>query len=172
MVVLDTTFLTWVFVPGAKHPKIADADKRVEYLLSDLSGRGDQIVIPTPALSELLIAVGKARNAIIKKITGDARFIVAPFDLRAAIELSLMINTAISKGDKKSGLKAPWTKVKFDRQIIAIAKVLRVSCVYSDDADVHTIGKQEGVSVKSIADIAAPSASPGAFKLTPPGVKL
>jgi hypothetical protein len=48
MVGFDTTFLTLMFVPDAKHP-IPDAKARVDFLLSDLSGRGDQILIPTPA---------------------------------------------------------------------------------------------------------------------------
>ena len=171
MVEFDTTFLTWMFVPGAKH-SLADAQIRVNFLLSELSGRGDQIVVPTPALSEILIRSGKAKNAIIQELNKNPRFIVAPFDMRAAIELSLMSDAAISKGDKKHGTAATWAKVKFDRQIVAIGKVLRVSCIYSDDGDVRAIGTREGLTVSGVADITVPNSTAETFKLTPPDIKF
>jgi hypothetical protein len=165
MVGFDTTFLTLMFVPNAKH-SIADAKARVEFLLSDLSGRGDQILIPTPALSEILVRSGKARNAIIQKLTKNPRFVIAPFDLRSALELAVMNDAALSRSDKKEGSAATWAKVKFDRQIVAIAKVERVSCIYSEDKDVRSIGKREGLSVLGVADITIPIGTQ--FKLTPP----
>ncbi len=168
MVEFDTTFLALMFVPTAKHP-ITDARDRIEFLLADLNGRGDQIVVPTPALSEILIKSGKARNDIIQELTKNAKWIIAPFDLRAALELSLFTDAAMAKGDKRQGLSATWTKVKFDRQIVAIGKVLRVSCIYSDDTGVQAIGRREGLQVLGIADIQLPAKDSGEFKLTSPG---
>jgi hypothetical protein len=167
MVEFDTTFLTWVFVENAKH-EIVDAKERVAYLLSELSARGDQIVIPTPALSEILIKMGKARQAVIDEFTKNPRWIIAPFDLRAAIELSTFSDTKLTRHDKKQGIAATKAKVKFDRQIVAIGKVLRVSCVYSDDGDVREIGRREGVTVQSVAEITLPPKDSGDFKLTSP----
>lgn len=166
MVVFDTTFLTMMFVPGAKHP-IADAEKRIEYLLGYLSGRGDRIVVPTPALSELLTKTGSARDKIVKEITKNPRFLVAPFDTAAAVELSMMSDAAIATGNKKGGSTETWAKVKFDRQIVAIAKVLRVSCIYSDDDGLKATGQHEGLSVQGVIDIIVPSPAQGQFELTP-----
>jgi len=166
MVEFDTTFLTLMFVPRAKH-SVADAKNRIDFLLSDLSGRGDQIVVPTPALSELLIKSGKARNGIIQELTKNPRWILAPFDVRAALELSLFTDAALSKGDKRHGAAATWAKVKFDRQIVAIGKVLRVLCIYSDDHGVQTAGRREGLSVLGVADIPLPPKDSGDFELTP-----
>jgi len=165
MVAFDTTFLTLMFVPHAKHP-IPDASARVEFLLSDLNGRGDQVLIPTPALSEILIKSGKATNAIIQKLTKNPRFLIASFDLRAALELAVMSDAAMSRADKRDGSVATWAKIKFDRQIVAIAKVERVSCIYSEDTDVRSIGKREGMSVLGVADITIPTGTQ--FRLTPP----
>jgi hypothetical protein len=165
MVAFDTTFLTLMFVPGAKHP-IADAKNRVDFLFADLSGRGDQILIPTPALSEILIRAGKARNALLQKLIKNVRFKIAAFDLRAALELSVMTDAAVTRRDKRDGLAGTWTKVKFDRQIVAIAKVERASCIYSEDADVHSIGSREGMPVKGVRDILVPG--PSGFQLTQP----
>lgn len=166
MVGFDTTFLTLMFVPNAKHP-IADAKERVEFLLSDLSGRGDQILIPTPVLSEILVRSGTARNAIIQKLTKNPRFVIAPFDLRAALELAVMTDVALSRASKKEEAAGTWAKVKFDRQIVAIAKVERVSCIYSEDSHIRSIGRREGLSILGVADIVIPSGTQ--FKLTPPG---
>lgn len=167
MVEFDTTFLTWLFVPDAKHP-VADAKKRVDYLLSELSGRGDQVVIPTPALSEILIKMGKAKERVLNELTRNPRWIVAPFDMRAAVELSLFKDAPISRADRKQGVLTH-AKVKFDRQIVAIGKVLRVSCIFSDDAGVRAVGLREGVPVVRVADIVLPDDNPGEFKLTAPG---
>jgi hypothetical protein len=155
-----------MFVPDAKHP-IADAKERVNFLISDLNGRGDQILIPTPALSEILVRSGKARNSIIQRLTKNPRFMLAAFDLRAALELAVMTDAALSRSDKKDGSPATWAKVKFDRQIVAISKVERLSCIYSEDDDVRSIGKREGLSVLGVSDIVIPSGTQ--FKLTPPG---
>jgi hypothetical protein len=165
MVVFDTTFLALMFVPGAKHP-IADAKNRVDFLFEDLSGRGDQILIPTPALSEILISAGNARNNFLQKLIKNPRFKIAAFDLRAALELSVMTDAAVTRRDKRDGLVGTWSKIKFDRQIVAIAKVERASCIYSEDSDVHSIGSREGMPVKGVSDILVPS--PTSFKLTPP----
>lgn len=167
MVVFDTSFLTLMFVPTAKHTS-PDARARIDHLLGDLSGRGDQIVVPTPVLSELLIKTGKARNAIIKELTQNPRWILAPFDLRAAIELSLFTDAKLSRGDKKQGIAATWAKIKFDRQIVAIAKVLRATCIYSDDKGLQATARREDVSVFGIADISMPDKDAGDFRLTPP----
>lgn len=155
MVGFDTTFLTLMFVPDAKHP-LPDAKQRVEFLLRDLNGRGDQILIPTPALSEILVKSGKARNDILQTLTKNPRFLIAPFDMRAALELSVMTDAAMKTSDKRKGAQGTWTKVKFDRQIVAIGKVERVDCIYSEDADVRSIGTREGVLVRGVEDIVIP----------------
>src|SRR5271157_4218801 len=134
MVGFDTTFLTWLFVKTAKH-ELSDAKERVDFLLSELSARGDQIIVPTPALSELLVKTGKASGKVIEEINGNSRFVISSFDLRAAIELSLFSDAELTKHQKKDGAALTWAKMKFDRQIVAICKVEKASCIYSDDED-------------------------------------
>jgi hypothetical protein len=46
-----------------------------------------------------------------------------------------MTRAAVDAGDKRVGSDATWAKVKFDRQIVAIAQVRRATAIYSDDAD-------------------------------------
>lgn len=168
MVAFDTTFLTLMFIPEAKH-SIPDARDRVNFLIADLNGRGEQIIVPTPALSEVLVRSGKARNQIIQELTKSPKFLVAPFDVRAALELSLMSDAAFASKDKKGGATGTWVKVKFDRQIVAIAKVFGASKIYSEDADVRAIGGREDIPVFGVADINVPDLGLSSFNLTPSG---
>ena len=154
-----------MFVPSADHP-IRNARERINFLIADLNGRGEQIVIPTPALSEILIKVGKAKNEVVQQLTKNPRFLIAAFDTLAAVELSMMTDAAMSRSDKKDKLGGTWTKVKFDRQIVAIGKVLRVAKIYSEDSGVHAIGTREGVAVIRVADIEIPESAQGGFALT------
>lgn len=157
MVTFDTTFLTLMFIPDAPHD-IPDAKARVDFLLSDLHGRGEKVVVPTPALAEILIKSGKAKERIIKELAKSSKFMLAPFDHLAAFELALMTDAALTAGDKKAGAKGTWVKVKYDRQIVAITKVNAVTTIYSDDNDMRALGEREGLKVVTVADITVPKA--------------
>ena len=77
------------------------------------------------------------------------------FDERAAIELALMSET--TQGEKKRKEQAgTWAKVKFDRQIVAIAKVNRVKAVYSTDGDVLALALREGLRGFACHDLPIP----------------
>src|SRR6266478_4893414 len=63
-------------------------------------------------------------------------------------------NTSTKKGTST----APWTKVKFDRQIVAIAKVNECKRLYSDDGDVINFGEKAGLEVISTWKLPLPLA--------------
>jgi len=165
MVTFDTTFLTLMFLERATHP-IPDAAQRVNELLLDLSGAGTQVLIPTPSLSEILVKMGEAKPNILETLKKTTRFIIAPFDERAAIELAAMTDAAIKRGDKRNGSKATWAKVKFDRQIVAISKINQISIVYSDDDGVRAIGTREGMRVLGVGDIPIRRKAQDSFELS------
>ncbi len=64
--------------------------------------------------------------------------------------------SARSKGGKKAGFVAPYQKVKFDRQIVAIARVNDAHTIYSDDQDLGKFAKQAGLRVVSTWDLPIP----------------
>ncbi|HEY4880059.1 MAG TPA: hypothetical protein VIH97_13135 [Candidatus Acidoferrales bacterium] len=162
MIAFDTTFLTLMFVPSAKH-SVTNAKERVEFLISDIHGTGDRIVIPTPALSEILVKSGQARNDIIQTLTKTPKFLIAPFDIRAALELSLMTDAALRTRDKRSGTSGTWVKVTLDRQIVAISKTTGARAIYSEDNDVRAIARREGLNAYSVEDIKIPEPPQGGF---------
>jgi hypothetical protein len=63
----------------------------------------------------------------------------------------------MAAGDKREGSQADWTKVKFDRQIVAIAMVANATEIISDDRHVAAIGERWGMPVRSIEDLPIPS---------------
>ena len=43
--------------------------------------------------------------------------------------------------------------MKYDRQIVAIARVLQAPVIYSDDQGIRAIAKEAGITVVGIADL-------------------
>jgi predicted nucleic acid-binding protein len=138
VVVFDASFLIMLLDPKVKGA--GEVDARLAHLIETLDKRKDDIVVPTPALSEVLIGAGDAAPAYLDILNRSSRFKIAPFGTRAAVEAAARHREAIGAGDKKEGAPS-WAKVKFDRQIVAIAKVEGATRIYSEDADVVRLGQ-------------------------------
>ena len=164
MVVIDTTIAMLLFrrdVPqrltDSKGNVIDHADARVAHLVKTLDALETKIVIPTPVLSELLVRVtAQERQQILEQLNKHAVFRVEPFETKAAVEVAIMTHGALSAGDKKGGVNASWQKVKFDRQIVAIAKTVQSSVIYTDDRDIETIAKAVSIPTLGLADLELP----------------
>jgi predicted nucleic acid-binding protein len=161
--VIDATNLLLMLRPGTPIPPAADGSillnprERIEYLIQKLDNAGTKIVIPTPALSEALVRIGSvASQKLIEEIQKLSVFRIEPFDLRAAIEVAAMTREAIDKGDKKGGLAATYAKVKYDRQIVAIAVVNRATAIYSDDNDIKTIAATRKIKTIQLFELPLP----------------
>lgn len=164
MVVMDTGTLLLLLRPNVDAPldrstgkPVESVERRLNQLVKTLERAKTKIVIPTPALSELLVRAGTAGPALLQRITKQAVFRIVDFDTRAAVEVAMMTRSAIDSGDKRGGVPAPWTKVKYDRQIVAIAKVVRARAIYSDDEDIEKLGGVANINVISIAALPSPS---------------
>ena len=173
MVLFDNTILSLLLHPGAKPPNDAKgnpverAPERIEHLVRTLEDGKVKIIIPTPALSELLVVAGPEGTKYLAEINGRSCFKVSDFDQRAAVEAAIQIRHAMKQGDKRQGTDATWAKVKFDRQIVAIAKVEGVQEIYSDDGHVENYGKALGIEVKRVESLPLPP--PRQLTLEPPG---
>ena len=155
MVVLDSSVLLLVLDPTARPPidpatgqPLDKASQRIEYLIENLTADKEQIVIPTPVLSEVLVHAGDAMTPYLDALNGQAAFRIAPFDQKAAIEAALATSDAIK------------TKIMFDRQIVAIAKAEGAHAVYSDDADIHRFARRAGLDAYRTADLDPPPEDP------------
>lgn len=150
VVVFDTSVLLLAIHPDTLPPvdpetqePLEYAKQRVDYLIRKLQKVRTKVVIPSPALSELLVHAGSAVNDYVQKLQ-QTPFSVASFDTRAAIECAQAVR---KYGIKGKGLNNTRAKIKFDRQIVAIAQVAGAEAIYSDDADIHSYGKQVGIKV-------------------------
>ena len=160
MVVFDASMLLFILDDNVK-ASVPNARERVEYLIDCLSKEGERIVIPTPALSECLVHAGPAGPDYLAIISRQAVFRVASFDVRAAIEAAFRTYEARRRGQPKGGAqKIAKAKIKFDRHIVAIAKVEGATAVYSDDGDVIDYALEAGLEGYRLSDLPEPPEDP------------
>lgn len=162
-VAFDNTVATVLFNRRAgipPHPEtgqpIEMARQRIEGLVRKLQKEKERIIIPTPVIAELLTVAGPDGTQYFDTITRSKQFQVGDFDVRAALEVSLMNATALVEGDKKDGIDAPWQKIKVDRQIVAICKVNNVSVLYTDDGSLRRTAEKVGLTTMGIHELPIP----------------
>ena len=163
MVVIDATILLLLLRPESAGPvdaagrPVEHAPARVDFLIRELENLGSRILIPTPALSEVLVRAGAtASQQIIDAINKRPVFRIEAFDTRAAIEVAAMTRSALDAKAKRGASDSTWAKIKYDRQIVAIARVNQASTIYSDDRDIRSIAAQVDISVIGLADLHLP----------------
>lgn len=163
IVALDNSFLCLLFKSDARPTPDPSTGKPVDFCKERLdaiidlhSKNGDLLVIPAPSLAEMLTAIPSISQAV-EIISNSSVFQVAPFDLRCAIELGVVCQEAIKRGDKKGGVGAGWQEVKFDRQIAVIAKVNGAEIFYSDDANQTNFAEALGLNVKHTWELPLPA---------------
>jgi len=166
MVVMDSTTLLLLLYPSAKAPldpstnaPVTKCKERIELLLQNLSQAGIQVMVPTPVLSEVLVAAGADKARILNEISTAYAFKVQPFDALAAVEVA-MLTDADLQSNKQLTADQTKAKVKFDRQIIAVAKVSGVQTIYSDDGPLGRKAVANGIAVMKTADLPLPPEDP------------
>jgi predicted nucleic acid-binding protein len=163
MALFDADFLSILMHPNPRAPldpttkkPIPRLKERLEHLISTLEKVREKILIPTPALSEVLALAADKASDYLAELTTNTCFEIAPFDQVAAVEAAVAAYQAKQRGGKKAGSSSTWAKVKFDRQIIAIAKVRGVNAIYSNDEDIRKAAARENITVISVWDLPDP----------------
>jgi hypothetical protein len=132
--------------------------ERLGYLVEVLEKNSTKIIIPTPALSEFLVRAGDAGLEYLDRLRQTRSFKIEPFDERAALEVALAIRANINQMGKRGAAKVTttWAKVKFDYQIVGIAKVNNATVLYSDDKDIRSFATQAHLTVVRLHELALP----------------
>lgn len=160
---IDTSLLLLALDPRTPAPRdeagnpIPDAQTRVLHLIGELSKERRRLIIPTPVLSEMVLLTEGVGQQYLARIEKSRSFLVAPFDTKAAIELAAM--TALSRRQKKKlrpGNPLTVAKLKFDRQIVAIAKVNGATTIYAGDHALATFAKANGINAIKLEELPLP----------------
>jgi len=155
MVLFDASFALLIWRPDVP-ASVGQAKERVAHLVNELHQKQERILIPTPVLTELLVRAGAAGPQYLQELTKSARFRIAPYDTRAAVEVAAVIRDALGKKSKKAGSRSSWAKVKFDWQIAAIGRVEQAHTIYTDDGDLGKFARKMGMTVVTLADLPVP----------------
>jgi len=156
--ICDSSYLIAFLHPNPNPPMdrqqkpVTQFKERIAALIEDLSAANDVIGVPTPALAETLVRSGPNRAQYMRVLNDTWKFQLLPFDARAAIDAADLV-AAIKSG------KEPWetwAKIKFDIQIVAIAKAEGASVIYSDDQDIEKYARRFGIPVIRICDLPSP----------------
>lgn len=173
MVILDATTLLLLFYPDARPPidittnqPLDRCKDRIDLLLQNLSEAGTQILVPTPVLSEILVTSGTDKARVLNEINNTYAFRIQPFGEMDAIEVAMLTDADLQSG-KRLSKDETIAKVKYDRQIIAIAKVNGAKTIYSDDIGLGKRAKANGIPVIKTAELPLPSEPPQAELLFP-----
>lgn len=160
-VAFDASILIDLFNPHLK----GERRIKLDHLVKELQKKRTKILIPTPALTEVMVRAGKAREKIHQELFGNSVFQIIPFDSRSAMECALLLEEALDAGGKR---QIPKSKIKFDWQIVAIAASHDATVIYSDDGDIARYGKRAHIDVIKTDNLPLPaSALQGNLELPP-----
>lgn len=144
-------------IPGTDVP-IDMPKERAEEIVAKIARDNRKIVLPAPAVAELLTAIGPDAEVYINIVLNSRVFEIGNFDARAAVELAFL-NRGVFKGlDDKNKAEA-YQKRKVDRQIIAICKVAGVTEIYTDDNGLASRAKLCGIKPISLLECPIPDES-------------
>jgi predicted nucleic acid-binding protein len=127
--------------------------ERLSGLIQDLVAAKTVIGVPAPAWAEFLCGTGLGTSGVIQVLKKRSAIRILPFDEVAATELAAIDQSTRAKGGKKGASKSHWQKIKVDRQILAIARVLGVTAIYTEDVDLIAEAGRLGVTVCRVGDI-------------------
>jgi hypothetical protein len=159
----DTGFLHLLFDDRAKVPKdrhgkptVDRIQERIDYLVQTISQRRGKIVIAAPSLAEFLLLAEEKYADYLTIIRRKSVFEVAGFDDPEAVELAEHWKKHGDRKKLKPNTSDTWAKMKYDRQIVAIAVTRRIECIYSTDKDLHRFAEQLNIKSCDIADLPLP----------------
>jgi predicted nucleic acid-binding protein len=135
-----------------------DVDHRAKLddLMAQFKRDRSRVLIPTPALAEVLVWADAAREGYFEILNKSTAFQLASFDSKAALECSILLEDAFTKRERNGITK---TKFKFDWQIVAIAISKGVDIVYAEDADLERCCSKAGIRFQRPTELPLPQSA-------------
>lgn len=158
-IVIDTNVLVQIMQnEGAKDlldPEtgqiVVSAFERAEALVDRIDALNGVVLLPAPVVSEYLLGIDrKSYQAHLNILNGLKCIEVSAFDQLAAIECALLVtNQEMKQLDPDSKM----AKLKYDRQILAIAIASGAKEIWTHDKQLYRRSKMMGLVAKSLAAI-------------------
>jgi len=142
--VIDANVLIALFTKGHEDKR----DARIRGLIKDTRAARGRLVIPSPALAEFSV---RASDAELDFLNSQSIFKIAPFDAVTALECGFLIRDAFARDDKKNK-----QKIKFDLQILAIAKAQGARRLVTNDEQLRKRAIQFGIQGIDLTDLPIP----------------
>lgn len=162
IVVIDTSVLLALLNPAIPLPAdpetgqpITRSTERIAYLIQRLEK--SSLLVPTPVLAEILARAKEATQGYIDTLKSQKVISIAAFDQRAAIEAGLLLGDALAavvpdNQDKRA--------MKFDIQILAIAKVNGADQIISTDDKLLRRAERLGITATHLSQLPLPPSPP------------
>lgn len=162
IVVIDTSVLLALLNPAIRLPAdpetgqpITRSTERIAYLIQRLEK--SSLLVPTPVLAEILARAKEATQGYIDTLESQKVISIAAFDQRAAIEAGLLLGDALAavvpdNQDKRA--------MKFDIQILAIAKVNGADQIISTDDKLLRRAERLGIIAIHLSQLPLPPSPP------------
>ena len=143
-------------LPSPDGSTVCRMQERMDFMVETIDEVRGSVIVPTPALAELLVGAGNQRASMLRALEGRRAVRVAPFDKMAAVHCASLDAQAISEGDKRDGVRSSWQKVKIDRQIVAIAQVSRCERIITGDPDVEKLAGRAAIETTFVWNLDLP----------------
>jgi hypothetical protein len=134
-VAVDASFLGALLDQRARRAVPQGPDAIVD-LIDNLSVQKAKVIVPTPALAEVLTHAPTVAQAYLGLVKRCACFQIRPFDDKASMELVRLLGTSHP---------AMKELLNFDRQIVAIARAYGATVLYADDEKVVQFATECGL---------------------------
>jgi hypothetical protein len=162
----DATFLLYFVAPSGEvgvpldsnNKPVEFAKERVAGLVEELGRIGARIIVGTPALSEIMVRAGvQAGQTYVGIMRRSKAFSIVPFDEKSAIEVAIMAGHAVRGERGKTANDGTHAKLKYDRQIVAIAHTEGATTFYTDDRNQRNLAVKLGMKVVGLEDCLVPT---------------
>lgn len=153
---LDPVYVKLPPDPNTNQPINRPLD-RLNLLIQTLDSCGGAILIPTPSWAELLLHPGNAADKWLSETQKNSSIRFASFDMRAAYEAAQIERSATGKDFRHDRSKQC---IKFDRQILAIAKVSGVDTIYTIDNGFCADAKRNNMNIIRLHEMPLPPTTP------------
>lgn len=153
-VIFDTNFFSWfcdraspvAFVPEDEDDSL---ETRFDLMLSSLEEQGAEVMIPSTVLAEILCASRINQESALNTLNQETVFRIVGFGQKAAEEFGKLFRGYNRTSTDRNVLK-------FDLQILAIAKTEAVDVIYSSDSGLQKQAQKIGIKTYSFQTLPRP----------------